>query len=92
MARSRWISREGPTHDGIVIDDYTSLEVYLVTGIVFVLGFSLSVVLSTLAHHETMVWLGWALTLIIVAATFFGLRAWELRRRKTKAKQQAERR
>lgn len=86
MARTRWISREGPTHQGIVINDYTSLEVYLATGLVFLLGFTLSIVLTTIIHREPLVWLGWGLTLILTVVTFFGLRALEQRRRRNKTK------
>jgi hypothetical protein len=87
MARNKLISREGPTHPGVVINDYTSFEVYLVTGVVFLLGFTLSVVLSTLGQMERMVWFGWLATLILTAVTFFGLRARELRLNRLKRRE-----
>jgi cytosine/uracil/thiamine/allantoin permease len=88
MARNKFISREGPTHPGVVIEDYTSFEVYLLASVVFLLGFTLSVVLSTIYGVEYLVWYGWAATLVLASATFFALRAREQRARK--AEQQAK--
>lgn len=81
MARRKFISREGPTHRGIDIDDYTSVEIYFAGGGVFLFGFTLSLILTNVLHVEHLVWLGWGLSLVLALATFFVLRARELRYR-----------
>lgn len=81
MKWSQLISRDGPTHDGIIIDDYTSVEVYFASGITFLLGFALSIVLTVMNHIESMVWFGWGATIVVTAIVFFALRARELRQR-----------
>jgi hypothetical protein len=81
MARRKFISREGPTHRGIDIEDFTSIEVYFAAGGVFLAGFTFSLILTRVLQIEHLVWFGWALSLVLALTTFFVLRARELRHR-----------
>ncbi len=45
----------------------TSFEVYIITGLVFLFGFTASFILSVISHREVLLWPG-ALVSVIVAA------------------------
>lgn len=45
----------------------TSFEVYMVSGLVFVGGFTLAFVLSVLTHHELWLWPGMVAAIIVAA-------------------------
>ncbi len=59
----------------------TSFEVYMITGAIFLFGFTVSFVLSVLAHREVMLWPG-ALASVIVSFIVLKL----LERREFRAK------
>lgn len=62
----------------------TSFEVYMIAGLVFVLGFSLSFVLSVLAHAEPWLWPG---SLVSIVAAFVVLRVLSRREREAKIRE-----
>jgi positive regulator of sigma E activity len=62
----------------------TSFEVYMVVGLVFVLGFTFSFIGSVMIHQETLVWPG---MLISMGAAYWVLRVLSRRERNAKIRE-----